>query len=108
MSENKGESLELIDINITKDSVGHIKSLIDMYFKEGKYGFDDAQKIIISINNMYKALDTLNKLQILALRIKQQQEQNMKQSHPHHPPTPVQPPQIDEHNQVTDLHQVDV
>lgn len=75
MAEQKNsDQLELVDMSITKASADHIKSLFDGYFKEGKYGLEDAQKLVISINNVYKALDTLNKLQDLALRLKKNQE----------------------------------
>ncbi len=76
----QNDQLELVDMDITRASANHMRSLFDSYFKEGKYGLEDAQKLVISINNIYKALDTLNKLQELALRLKRSQEQLKQQS----------------------------
>ncbi len=68
------ETLELVDIDITRASLDFIKEQMSDCLKQGKYNFDDAQKIIISTNNIYKALETLSKLQVLALKIKNHQE----------------------------------
>lgn len=75
MTEKQNETLTLVDIQVTRDSMNFIKSQADEAMRNGKYGFDDAQKIIISVNNVMTALDTLDKLQILALQLKQRQDQ---------------------------------
>lgn len=68
------ETLELVDIDVTKMSVNHIRDLFDTYCKEGKYNLDEVQKIIISINNINRSIETLNKLQIIAIKLKQNYE----------------------------------
>ena len=78
-TQENNSTLELVDIQITKDSLMFIKSQIDDIIRSGKYGFDEAQKVIISVNNVFKGLETLDKLQTLALQIKQRQEQIAKE-----------------------------
>jgi hypothetical protein len=75
MTDKNNDSIQLVDIGVTKECVDFIKSEFNSLMKEGRYGFDDVQKVIISINNMYRSLDALDKLQMLAIQIKQRQEQ---------------------------------
>lgn len=75
MSEDKNqEVLELVDVNITKHSLEYLRKLFDIYCREGKYGLDDAQKIIIAVNNINKSLTSLNTMQTIALSSKQKQK----------------------------------
>ncbi len=79
MTENKqnqdNNTIELVDLNVLKGSVDHTRTLVDNSFKEGKYGIEEAQNIIISFNYINRALDTLRKLQLIALKLKENQQE---------------------------------
>lgn len=72
--QNQQDKIDLIDINITQQSLNFINEMANKANQKGLYELNESFKLMLSINNLSKALETLNKLQTIALQKIKEQE----------------------------------